>query len=111
MEAFSGNKKLIKALFGKEYTQQRLSKLYHQTFNHWRLSPGNLEHVKVMISALKSQHGETDSSVRWCLNLYQELEKALNRKEASYAEAYYQKTFSSIVSNPVKGKIIAIIDR
>ena len=109
--SFFWGRELIKALFGKEYTQQRLSKLYHQTFNHWRLSPGNLEHVKVMISALKSQHGETHSSIQWSENLYQELEKALNHGDAFYVEAFNKKTFSSIATNPVKGKIIAIIDR
>jgi len=39
----------LKTLFGEEYVNQQLAESKHNVYTEWRISQGNLDHVKALI--------------------------------------------------------------
>lgn len=104
---------LLKALFGEGYVLQQLVKSQHNVYAEWRISRGNLDHVKALICIIRDQFGENHPATDWIQRIYHGMENAFLRGENYYCEPpdIDQSTQPSDVTNFFKGRIIAIIDK
>lgn len=108
----SWGEELLKALFSKEYVEQRLAEWNRDVFIEWRVSPGNLEHVKTVISMMKNEFEGKHPALQLAEKIVAGMEAALSRGEPSYFESKAKTDLSpfSNTQNPFKGKVFAIID-
>ena len=104
---------LIKSLYGHEYAEKCLSELYRRSFNQWRVSLGNLEHMgNWMIPVVTEQLGEEHLASRKMKERYQKMKEAFQQGENSYFESVYDEVaFCSSTINPVKRPVFVIMDK
>lgn len=104
---------LLKALFGGEYVNQQLAKSKRNVYTEWRISQGNLNHVKALIPIIQDQFGENHPTTQWVKRTYKGMENASLRGENYYSESsdIDQPIESSNAINSFRGHIIAIIDK
>jgi|GEM_PF-963744 len=104
---------LLNALFGEEYVNQQLAESNRNVYIEWRISQGNLDHVKALIPILQDQFGENHPTTQQLKINYKEMEDAFLHGENYYSESQGidQPTQSSNAINSFSGHIIAIIDK
>jgi hypothetical protein len=104
---------LIKSLYGHKYAEKCLSELYRRSFNEWRLSAGNLEHMEGwMIPVTMAQLGEDHFATRKMNERYQKMKKAFLQGEHSYFELVYEEiSYSPSATNPIRGPIFVVMDK
>jgi hypothetical protein len=109
----SWGEELLKALFGEEYVNQQLSESRRNVYAEWRISEGNLEHVKGLISIVKEQFGENHPAIQWVENTYKGMQNAFSRGENYYSEPPDVDRFvvSSNAASSFSGHVVAIIDK
>lgn len=104
---------LLQALFGKEYAIQQLAKSKENVYTEWRVSQGNLEHVKELISLVTEQQGSFHPIVLRVEYIYKGIKDALSQKKNFYSEPpeFDWSLSRSNATNAFDGRIIAIIDK
>lgn len=109
----SWGEELLKALFGKEYANQQLAKSSQNVYSDWRVSRGNLDHIKELILIVKEQFGENYHAVQSLKNTCKGMEDAFLRDENYYLEPpdLDQAALSSNAISSFSGRIVAIIDK
>lgn len=105
--------KILQSLFGKEYVDEQLAAFQRNVYAEWRVSQGNLEHVKELILIITNQFGEYDPTTVWIKNIYNGMANALLSKKNYYSEplSITQSVQSFHTTNVFNGHIIAIIDK
>ena len=106
--SFLGSK-LLKSLYGNDYYYQQQSINEKNVFVEWRVSKDNLEHIKNLYDRKKTAN---DDNTKWLKKVYYGIKEAMNKKQPFFKELppNYQMQAKKILSNPIKAKIIAIID-
>ena len=109
----SWGEELLKALFGEQYVNQQLAKSSQNVYAEWRVSQGNLDHVKELIPVVKEQFGDNHPAMQWVENTFKGMENAFLRGENYYSEPpnLDQAALSSNAVNSFSGRIIAIVDK
>lgn len=103
--SFWGNE-ILKALFGQEYTNQQLALYKQHVYVEWRISQGNLDHIKNLIAIFEKD----DPSIGWLKKIYKGMLEASLRGDNYYSEIYSPPP-SSTATTLFTGKVMAIIDR
>ncbi len=102
----------LEAIFGKEYVHQQLKKIRSDLYIEWRISEGNLNHVKEFIPSFTRQFGENHPIVSYFENIFQGMEAGLFLKEQYYLEpSDVDYTALEQYANCFKGQIYVIIDK
>lgn len=109
----SWGEELLKALFGEQYVNQQLAKSSQNVYAEWRVSRGNLDHVKELIRVVKEQFGDNHPAMHSIKNIFQGMEIAFLLGENYYSEPpnQDQAASSSNAVNFFSGRMIAIIDK
>lgn len=104
---------LLKALFGNDYVNQQLSESRRNVYAEWRISEGNLEHVKGLISIMNEQFEENHPAIQWVKNTYEGMQNAFSHGENYYAAPPNVDPFviSSNIASSFSGHVVAIIDK
>lgn len=104
---------LLKALFREEYANHQLAKFNQNIYSEWRISRGNLDHIKELIPMMQEQFGENYLKLQLFKNDCKEMEDAFLRGENYYSDSpdVDQAALSSNVASSFSGRIIAIIDK
>lgn len=104
---------ILKALFGKEYVNQQLAKSRRNLYTEWRVSEGNLAHIKGLISIIKEQFGENHPANQWIKCIYKGMQTAFLKNKNYYSELpdSNQLPQDSRVINSFNGHIIAVINK
>ncbi|MFP3012497.1 MAG: S41 family peptidase [Rickettsia sp.] len=94
---------IIDKLFGQKYAEYKRNLANKNTYVDWRVSPSNLEHVKNIYNQYK---------LPFLKKTVAGLEQKLAKNEPYYREVLFDKslTANTLLQNPVKAKIIVIID-
>lgn len=95
--------KLINNLFGLNYAEQQRNLNYKDIYVDWRVSKSNLNYLKDLYEQYKSS---------WIKNIIEGFETKLQERQSYYIELLFEESLSINTSllNPVKAKIIIIID-
>lgn len=108
----SWGEELLNALFGEEYVNQQLTKSRYNVYADWRISQGNLEHVKGLIAIVQKQFWENHPSVQTIKDIEGGMKIAYSRGEKYYSELPNIDQGASLNAvNSFNGQIIAVIDK
>ena len=94
---------IINSLFGDDYAQHQRGTTNSGVYVDWRASPDNLEHLRHLHKRYQSE---------WLVKIIDGMKQSLQKHKPFYYEKEIsQKSRSKIkLSNPVKAKLIVIID-
>jgi hypothetical protein len=105
---------IIKALFGKEYAENKINDLYHNVYCDWRVSEGNAEHMHAIMVEYNKQFGEQSKEVEWASKIYNQLADTI-KKGAVFSKEYNNKPVQqdkkSYPQNMCHAKIMVLIDK
>jgi hypothetical protein len=101
------------ALFGYRYGIYHLRKILANTHQDFRASYDNCCYMKQLHEDLVKKFGETSAEAEWCDSLSCAMEDAYNNKEPYYQQwpIAMDEENEVVPKNPVKAKIIVIVDR
>ncbi len=102
---------ILKGIFGDEYVNQRLDELQRDVYVEWRVSEGNLQHIKDLVSRSIEEVGVDNPKIKELQNIYEGMEKCFINNEKLYLEKPNSIFSSSNAKSAFKGRVIVIIDR
>lgn len=99
---------IIEALYGKKFTQAKLSLLKAAEYASWRVSVDNLKHIDVMKEMALSN--KDDASVAWAFKLGSGFHGALKEGRDLFVEKNETEFEEEQMTPKYSGKVIALID-
>jgi len=103
--------KIVAALFSQDYFTEKRHAVTSNVSVHWRCSIDNINHIENLIPEFKQQYGESSQAYAWIHNLHQNMVAAQKNGLTYFVMTQESKPPCVQGSkNPVKAKIILIID-
>ena len=105
---------LLEALYGKDFVASRLQPLFAKSYVEWRISPGNLEHVKTFIPIMARMNGPGSPAEKEVRSLAADFARALEQGKSLWREPDDDQQ-ASVASTtaptaPVAGRVFLLTD-
>jgi len=102
--------RIVKSLFSYDYATTKMNKQKRDTYIEWCASHDNLNHLKTYLTTFQEQWGLESDEYKEMSVLCRGMQTALQENKMYFLEKP-DTSYSTDASNPVKAKIIVIIDK
>jgi hypothetical protein len=106
--------RLLEALYGKDFLASRLDPLFAKQYVEWRVSPGNLEHVKTFFAAAIRASGAGTAAEKQLQSFVARFERALAEGKSLWRDEGDDQQARSLATkaptNPVAGRVFLLTD-